>query len=223
MATTLVFDWNGTLFDDTHAILGTVNKMLSHYVRPTISLETLQDLCSFPFSTLYRNLGFTECEITELHANNSAMFHDNYEPLSSKSPLRKGAIELLKLAKKNNLQCIILSNHVTGMIEGELHRLKVQKHFSDILAFASRDTQYKDIPKGERLRLYIKEKSIAPESTVIIGDTIEEREIAEKLNLVSIAITGGVVSEKRLREAKPHHVIHDFFELLPILEKRNLL
>jgi len=41
------------------------------------------------------------------------------------------------------------------------------------------------------------------------------------LGMVSIALTGGVITEQRLRAAKPDHLIHSLHELKPILQERG--
>jgi phosphoglycolate phosphatase len=40
--------------------------------------------------------------------------------------------------------------------------------------------------------------------------------------LISVAITGGIVAEQRLRDAKPDHLIHHLRELKPILQERGI-
>jgi phosphoglycolate phosphatase len=223
MVATFVYDWNGTLLDDFDAVIGTLNIILRKHNRPEIGHEALRDLCLYPFPTLYRRLGFNEEEIETLGKEGNAIFHDNYELHAANAPLRKGAIELLESSKKNKAHNLILSNHMVDAIEVQLERLKIKDHFSTVLAFASREKQYKDISKGERLRLYMKDNGIDPATTIIIGDSEEECEIAHGLHLVSVAITGGTISEQRLRAANPDHLVHDFYELLPILQKRRFL
>lgn len=60
-----------------------------------------------------------------------------------------------------------------------------------------------------------------PSNAFIIGDSKEEPDIGRALNITSIGITGGCITEKRLRHAKPDHVIHALLEVIPILEKRK--
>lgn len=220
---TLVYDWNGTLLDDFEAVVDTLNIILRKYNRPEIKHEAFRELCLYPFPILYGRLGFNEDEIEILCNEGNCVFHDKYELLAANTPLRKGAMELLEFSKKNKIQNLILSNHMVDAIGVQLERLKIKDYFSKVLAFASRESQYKDISKGERLRLYLKENNINPETTLIIGDSEEECEIARDLHLVSVAITGGTISEQRLRAANPDHIIHDFYELLPILGNRGFL
>lgn len=220
---TVVYDWNGTLLDDMDAVIEALNVILRKYNRPVIEHEPFRELCLYPFPILYGRLGFNEQEIETLCKEGNCIFHDKYELLAANAPLRKGAIELLEFSKKYKVQNLILSNHMVDAIGVQLERLKIKDYFSKVLAFASRESQYKDISKGERLRLYLKDNSINPETTLIIGDSEEECEIARALNLTSVAITGGTVSENRLRAANPDYIINDFHELLPILQRRRFL
>jgi phosphoglycolate phosphatase len=220
---TFVYDWNGTLLDDMDAVIGALNVILRKFNRAEIEHEAFRDLCLYPFPILYRRLGFSEDEIETLGKDGNGIFHYNYELLAANAPLRKGAMGLLELSRKNKVQNLILSNHMVDAIGVQLERLNIKDYFSKVLAFASRESQYKDISKGERLRLYLKDNGINPATALIIGDSEEECEIARDLHLVSIAITGGTVSERRLRAANPDHIIHDFHELLPILQKRRFL
>ena len=56
---------------------------------------------------------------------------------------------------------------------------------------------------------------------MIVGDSVEEIEIAREQGLISVAITGGCASEDRLRGEKPDYLIHSLHELKPILQERG--
>ncbi|SIK53613.1 Putative phosphatase [Mycobacteroides abscessus subsp. abscessus] len=73
------------------------------------------------------------------------------------------------------------------------------------------------------LQRYMREQDISPQHTVIVGDTPEEIRIAQSLGLTSVAMTGGMASESRLRNAGADHVVHDHDELLAVLTRENLL
>ena len=92
------------------------------------------------------------------------------------------------------------------------------------LAYADRATATKAYWHQGRASspVYAEERGARPQDTIIIGNTVEEIEIARSQGLISIAITGGCVSEKRLRaRTGPHHIIHSLHELKPILEERQ--
>ncbi|WP_050400013.1 HAD family hydrolase [Bradyrhizobium embrapense] len=221
MRPVLVFDWNGTLLDDASALLQTTNAILERFGRPAIDLYTIRDHCDVPLSILFRSIGMSEAEVAAVDRDGSAIFHDTYEPLADKADLRVGARAVLEWVRQEAASSIIVSNHIVAPLVAQLQRLGIDRCFNDVLAFESRATQYKTMSKGERLRRYMEQNDLKPESTFIIGDMPVETDIARSLGLISVAITGGFVSEARLRAAKPDHIIHNYHELLPIVRARG--
>ncbi|EIG58982.1 MULTISPECIES: HAD family hydrolase [Bradyrhizobium] len=217
MKPVLVFDWNGTLLDDAYALLETTNAILDRFGRTTIDMKTLREHCDVPLSLLYRSLGLSRDELATVDRDGSAMFHDAYEALAGRADLREGARRVLELARREGASSIIVSNHIVDPLRYQLRRLGINDCIDDVLAFESRDTQYKSTSKGERLRLYMQKNNLKPASTFIIGDMPIETDIARNLGLISIAITGGFVSEARLQAAHPDYTINNLHELLPIL------
>ena len=65
------------------------------------------------------------------------------------------------------------------------------------------------------------ENGFVPQQTIIVGDSPEETRIARSLGLISVAITGGFVSEQRLCAAQPDFLIHSFSEMPAILRDRG--
>ncbi|MER9216196.1 HAD hydrolase-like protein [Mesorhizobium sp. M0663] len=221
MKPTLVFDWNGTLLNDADAFLQTTNAILSRFGRAAIDMHTLREQCEVPLSILYRNLGMSESEVAEVENDDSAFFHDMYEPLASKADLREGARRILETARQQAVSTIILSNHIVEPLRTQLRRLRIDDCVTEVLAFESRATQYKSMSKGDRLGVYMQTNNLSAESTFIIGDMPIETDIARNLGLISISITGGFVSESRLQAAQPDYIIHDHHKLLPILKKHG--
>ncbi|MBH5396379.1 HAD family hydrolase [Bradyrhizobium sp. CNPSo 4010] len=221
MKPTLVFDWNGTLLDDTYAVLETTNVILDRFGRPIIDINTFREHFDVPLSRLYRGLGMSQEEVEIVERDEGALFHDTYEPLAGKADLREGARRVLELARRESALLIILSNHIVAPLQLQLRRLGVDDYVTEVLAFESRAMQYKSMSKGERLRLYMHRYNLKPSSTFIIGDMPVETDIARNLGLKSISITGGFVSASRLQAAGPDYTINNHHELLPILQSHG--
>jgi phosphoglycolate phosphatase len=219
----IVFDWNGTLLDDIHALHECTNVLLESLGHKRVPLDDFRANYFIPFDQFYRKLGFDDAQVEKLMDLENSVFHDNYEPLAHKIGLRKGAEEILRHTRANGVRNYILSNHIVDPIRAQLRRLDIEQHFTEVLAYADRATQFRDMTKGERLRRYRQEHNIAPEHTIIIGDTAEEIHIAHEQGLTSVAITGGCATEERLRAENPDHLIHSLPELRPILEERGFV
>lgn len=221
MKPTLVFDWNGTLLDDASALLETTNAILNRFGHAAIDMNTFREHCDVPLSLLYCSLGMSTDEVAAIDQDGSAIFHDTYEPLASKAELRAGARSMLELARQQAASSIIVSNHIVDPLRSQLRRLEIDGYIDDVIAFESRATQYQSMSKGERLRLYMQKNNIEPASTFVIGDMPVEIDIARNLGLTSISITGGFVSEWRLRAARPDYTVENHYELLPILKRHG--
>jgi phosphoglycolate phosphatase len=217
----IVFDWNSTLLDDMHAMHECMNIIMERVGRDPITMEFFRTHYEVPFEKLYSNFGFADSEIENLMNLDRDIFHRHYEPMADVAALRKGASEILDHARQNGLATLILSNHIEGPIRNQLQRLKIDHLFDAVLAYTSHAVQFRDMTKGERLRRFMDKRGMAACNTMIVGDSIEEIQIAHEQNLISVAITGGCTSEERLRAEKPDHVIHDLHELKPILQERG--
>ena len=219
----IVFDWNGTLFDDFDALHGCTNKMLADEGLAPVEVEHFRQHYNVPFERFYHGMGFAPAQVERLMALETSTFHDHYEPCAAQSPLRAGAKEILSLAHQNGVQSLILSNHLVDPIRVQLKRLSIEQYFMEVLAYANRATQFRDMTKGERLRHFMADHSMTENTTLIIGDSVEEIEIAREQGLISVAITGGCVSEQRLRGAHPDYVIHSLHDLKLILHERGFM
>ena len=219
----IIFDWNSTLLDDFPIIHDCMNRIMQHVGRPVVTMEHFQRCYEVPFEQLYVNLGFTPNEADKMMELERNMFHDFYEPSVKEAPLRDGATEILRHVRDKGLGAYILSNHIVEPIKGQLKRLSIDHLFDEVLAYATRETQFRDMTKGERLRRYREEHGMAKHDALIVGDSVEEIEIAHQQDLISVAITGGGALEERLRQERPDYVIHSLHELKPILEQRGFV
>ncbi|HEU0118574.1 MAG TPA: HAD family hydrolase [Alphaproteobacteria bacterium] len=217
----IVFDWNCTLLDDVQALFDCTNGLLQKEGHAPLTIEHFRDNYEIPFTVFYGRMGFNEDQVARLMSLENSAFHDNYEPRAAKASLREGASEILDHAKALGVNSMILSNHIVDPIKVQLKRLKVDHLFSEVLAYADRATQFKHMTKGERLKRFMKERGYDAHDAIIVGDTIEEIEIARDQGFVSVAITGGCTSEKRLRDQNPHYVIHSLHELKNVMQERG--
>ena len=217
----IVFDWNSTLFDDIDALHDCLNIIFERYGRAPVDLANYQAHYQVPFDQLYRNHGFNEVDIATILDASQHVFHDHYEPRAALAGVRGGAVEILNHVKDSGVHSFILSNHLVDPIRVQLRRLKIDHLFTDVLAYANRATQFRDMTKGERLRRYRTDHKFDTAQTIIVGDSVEEIDIAHAQGLISVAITGGCVSETRLRAAKPDYIIHALPELKAIMQERG--
>jgi phosphoglycolate phosphatase len=219
----IVWDWNGTLLDDADAILIAVNAILAKFKRAPIAMEDMHAHMDRPFRKFYASIGFDEKELDRVMEIDSTTFHLHYEQHASTALVREGTRAVLQRLKTHKVQNLIVSNHITDKIMNALRKHEIHAYFDEVIAYACHKTQFKHVTKGEKLQRHIQDIGLNATNAIIIGDAIEEIEIARELGTISVAITGGECSESRLREKKPDHVIHSMHELNAILEERGFV
>ena len=215
----IVFDWNGTLLSDTVAAWKAANICLQHYGAAPISLAHYRETFHFPVIHFYR-LNNVDVDTVLADKEGNGLFQREYERLAVRARTRGGARELLGWLKARDYSCIILSNYRTERIEAHLKRLKLEPYFHHISANNDDGTSIlHSTSKAERLSAFIAKRNFKPRDTVIIGDSMEEPEIARHLGLTSIGITDGTISRARLKEARPDYIVTHLQEIKGTLEK----
>lgn len=215
------FDWNGTIFSDTLACCESVNEVLKFLKLKPVTLQTYREHFDVPVTKAYLGLGISEEQISNSAAEIVKTFHTNYEIRAAKVRTRAYTRELLGWLSKNNIKSIIFSNHIDEPIKKQLKRLRLDNYFSAVLANSELNSSLKGRNKQEKLKNYIKNKGLSPDEVLIIGDTVEEIEIGKQLGAITVAITQGFCSTKRLKTSSPNYLISSLKEITNITENIN--
>jgi len=214
-----VFDWNGTLLADTAIAWKATIPCLEFYGRPPITLKQQRETFDFPIIHFYKRNGCSVDQIISTKEESNAIFQEHYDRLAAKARTRRGTKKLLNWLKEQDVTCIILSNYISDKLIAHLERLKVRKYFSHVSANSCNGVTVLDtMNKSERLETFMNEHGYSNSNTVIVGDSKEEPDIGRRLGITSIGITNGCINEKRLRAAKPDHVISALPQAIDVLK-----
>lgn len=216
-----IFDWNGTLIADTKPAWVASNKCLEFYGRPPITLQQQRETFDFPIIHYYKRNGCSIDRVLETKEEANEIFQTAYDTLAAGVRTRRGARELLEWLRSSDVDCMILSNYLTRKIEPHLERLGIGHYFGHISANTCDGTSILNATnKLERLSDFMIKRGYHPANAFIIGDSREEPEIGRHMGILSIGLTGGCITEKRLRDAKPDHLIHRLDEAVAILQEK---
>ena len=91
--TTIIWDWNGTLIDDLHICLESINAMLKRRHLPLLSSSVYRQIFDFPVINYYLKLGFDLEKESFDHV--SVEFHDEYLKRLNTGELHKHALYIL--------------------------------------------------------------------------------------------------------------------------------
>ena len=214
----VVFDWNSTLIADTKAAWLASNACLEFYGGKAITLERFRETFTFPVIHFYTLNGVSADTVLRDKDGGNVVFQGTYERLAARARTRTGARELLDWLTGEGYSVTILSNYLTDKINGHLTRLKIGHYFHHVCAHnCDGTTILQSTSKAQRLSDFMLKRNYKPADCVIIGDTMEEPEIARSLGLRSIGITDGCISRTRLAKAEPDHVVHSLSEVKNLL------
>lgn len=216
----VAFDWNGTILSDTQACQIADNAALELLGQKPISLKKFQELFEVPIINFYKNLGI-KVDGPNFFAVSENKFHEIYEANAAKARTRAGARDLLKWLQRHKVPAIIISNHIHDRIVEHLVRLKIDKYFDEVIANGKIGVALKSRTKGDKLKAYMKAHKIEPGETILVGDTTEEVEIAQELGAISVALTDGYNSTKRLKAAKPDYLLGDLRQIEGIIKNNH--
>ena len=207
----VIWDWNGTIVNDTHLNYESACAVLKKYDLPLITLDYYRDNLRFPLTPFYENLGALtkEREFAQIEVD----FYDHYSTkFEIEVKLHDRVTEILDRAAELRVEQSILSarNH-RGLLE-EVEHFGLSGYFSKVQGA----TEGED--KGKLSYASSVLSGHDPKEVVMIGDTIHDFEIADALGIHSILIAKGINSRKLLEET-PAQILDSHAELIGILFK----
>ena len=218
-----VFDWNGTLLHDTVANHLGFNETLKLFDVPTVSEEQYRDTMDFPLVHVYTRNGVHPDSYLEKFEQATDVFFETYRPIAKSCPLKEGTVELLEFLTAQGFELMILSNQNDIDLHDQIAERHVTHYFPIISGNQDNSiTGYTKTNKLERLQKILKEGHYDLSESYIIGDSLEEPDLAHHLGLTCFSVTWGCFARHRLEKSPSQHVIDDLAEVIEILQKSLL-
>jgi len=193
-ANCVIWDFNGTLIDDLDLVVRTVNTQLAIRNLPSLTADAYRAVFGFPVEDYYRRIGVTF--ENETMADLSADFFADYAPALKDCLLHDGALDTLRQVETLGLRQFVLSAMEQGMLRSMISHLGIEHFFEGVYGLAHQKGDSKIMRAQELMRDF----DIDLRSTLFIGDTDHDAEVAQELGLSVALISTGHQSTKRLRE-----------------------
>lgn len=206
----VIWDWNGTIIDDVaicHSIFIEEQKRFS---LPLISLSDYRDKFTFPVSNFYTNMGFEDSE--ELYTQIAKRFGESYLRLRNSAPIHRGVVQLLDRLKESGYKQYILSAYKDDKLKYMVKERNLESYFSLICGISDNRAGSK---KEVGLKL-VKEKEIDIKTTLFIGDTTHDYDVAMDLGATPVIVASGHNSRKQLEDYGVKWVIDNVEEIFDI-------
>ena len=194
----ILWDWNGTLLDDTQAALDTLNIMLKRRGVKPIEMDFFRDHFAFPCRPFYDKIGL-HVEDAEWDAL-AKEYHDIYA--EQPKELNRETIAALERVKRSGAKQSIISALRQDLLDEVTSRMGVAKYMECIYGVDNLDGASK-LDRALELMNRIAPPAGEQPDAVLIGDALHDKEVADALKVRCVLCGQGSHASWRLREVAP--------------------
>ena len=193
--THVIWDWNGTLLDDTQAALDTLNAMLARRGGRQIAMDFYRDHFAFPVKPFYEAIGVRlGNEDWDALARE---YHDIYAAQPKK--LNAETVAALEYAKDKGCRQSIVSALRQDLLDSITSELGVAKYMDFVYGVDNLDGR----SKVDRARELVSDMGASAQDAVLIGDSLHDKEVADALGVRCVLCAQGSHAAWRLRAVAP--------------------
>jgi HAD superfamily hydrolase (TIGR01509 family) len=219
----VIFDLDGTLVGfnlDYRALRAEVRGYLLKVGVPASVLSLQENIFEMLKKTeiFVRNSGKSAEEMAVIRSE-ALGIAEKYELEAAMSTgVLSGAVETLKALKRMGLKiglCTINSEKSASYI---LQRFKIAEFFD---ATVTRNMVSQVKPHPEHLQVVLKALSLAPEESVVVGDSSVDMQCARELRAIAVGLPTGISTVQQLTSQGANYVITSITDLPVLIEKIN--
>ena len=203
---TVIWDWNGTLLDDVTLSLAIINELLSEHSLPKLTRDRHREIFDFPVRRYYERAGF---DLTHLHFETvNGEFCTRFEARLHLASLFPAVNRTLETVNQSGARQFLLSSTEHHALHRMVKRLGVDGSFDAAKGLGDGLARGKVNAGIELVHQY----QIDPQSSVLIGDTAHDAEVADSLGMDCLLISSGHHSHERLSSL--NHPVFSSLEML---------
>lgn len=208
--THIIWDFNGTIYNDVDACIKSANRLLSAYDLPLItSLQQYRSLFGFPIQDYYARMGFDFEKVPyDVLAPEWMGYYFEYSANSTVYPDIPAVLDALHEKK---MEQWILSATEVNMLRGQLEELEIFSRFDGILGLDN-------IHARSKKEIGVAWKRANPDiRALMIGDTDHDAEVAEAMGVDCVLVACGHQSRERLEKCNCIAVVDAVKDVLGLL------
>jgi phosphoglycolate phosphatase len=203
----IVWDWNGTLFNDIELCVNIINSVLTRRNLKALSIAEYRDIFTFPVQNYYAKAGldFTKYSFSELGKE----WMDEYHERRLESKLFDKAEEILRKIYDQGIEQSILSAYKQDTLLELVNHFNLRQYFTHLTGLDHiYATSKVDLGK-ELMEKLNHEKG----EVLLIGDTVHDFDVSQEIGADCVLIAEGHQSKERLLECGVN-VYDNFDELI---------
>jgi len=209
----LIWDWNGTLFNDVELCMQSINYLLKKEGLPLLrDKEAYQSVFQFPIIRYYEAVGFDFRKRSFEDLAEDYMKY--YQPRSLTLSLHEDALTMLSYFEAAGYTQVLLSASKENYLLDQLAQYPIIHYFKDIIALDN----FHAHSKAELAKQYADEQCSDRNRMIFIGDSVHDYEVATYAGGECILIANG--HEHKTKLLKTGACVIDRLQELPdVIEK----
>ena len=208
--THIIWDFNGTIYNDVDACIKSANHLLGAYELPLLtSLEQYRSLFGFPIQDYYARMGFDFEKVP--YAVLAPEWMEYYFKYSKDCTVYPEIPEVLDALHQKGVEQWILSATEVNMLRGQLEGLGILSRFDGILGLDN-------IHARSKKDIGVAWKNANPNiCALMIGDTDHDSEVAAAMGVDCVLVASGHQSRARLEACNCIAVVDTVRDVLELL------
>jgi phosphoglycolate phosphatase len=202
----IIWDWNGTILNDVDNNINAVNMILQKRNLLAISKEEYRRKIKIPIKQFYDDIGLeiNDPETYNLITNDYWEYYNMGFKNSTK--INNGIENILSKLKENGINNYLLSATQHGELIKQVKDKSMEIYFKDIIGNNNNEVKSK-LDKAQEL---IKNENIKIDNTILVGDMVNDYELAKELGVKCILYSNG---HQEIKKEKDKNIINSFEEI----------
>ena len=189
----VIWDWNGTLLDDTELCYSIANDMrLERGMQLMRDVEEYRTYFTFPVIDYYRRMGYTF--ETEPFENISVQFVSMYADRFPTVPLQPCAVDALAAVLESGARQVLLSATGQNKLDEQVEHFGLKRYFERVIGGSNNLAN----GKADYAVEFLRESGVDPARAMFVGDTDHDFEIASSIGCGSAILVTGHQSRSHL-------------------------
>lgn len=204
MRKVFLFDWNGTLLDDTLLWYDVVQEVFRVFGKQPPALEQYFRELEGDYFIIYtsRGIDVTREELNKVYAQ-------HYRALMYTALLMPGAKEVLQVLQDNHHALYLVTGQHEHLVSPLLEKFDIVSCFQC--------SKFHVTDKTNVIHEILEAEKVEPRNCFYVGDTPSDMRHAKKAGVVSIAFLGGYIPNELIASAQPDYRISQLRDILMIV------
>ena len=205
----IIFDWDGTVMDSVPKNVNTVKLVASKHGIKSPSEKAIRCIIGLSLEVAIDIL-FDETDLTPILAASYKDIYKNHD--ATPAHLFPHVEQSLKALVSKGYKLAV----ATGKSRVGLNRLMAESNLENMFCSTRTACECDSKPSPQMILEICDELDIAPQQTVMVGDTSMDLEMAANANVRSVGVSFGAHTVNQLVQHKPEVIIDQFEQIVDL-------